>query len=85
MQSTQAMMTSAHAMWCNGHIRVIDVTKVTSSEVWAIVLHGCAAKSHVIMNTVTSDHCGASCGDGHGGKPLQVTKQSSEAKESATL
>ena len=54
MHNAQAMMTSAHAMYYNGHIKVIDMTRVKSSKVRTILLRDCHAKLHVIAGAVAS-------------------------------
>lgn len=67
MHNTRAMLMLAHFIWCNGHIRATDTTKVKLTKIRTIMQHGWDAKSHVIVNIVASAHCEIGCGGDHGG------------------
>ena len=49
-------MTSAHALYYNGHITVTDVTRVKSSKVGTILPRDHHAEFHVINGTIAGDH-----------------------------
>ena len=56
MHSTYAMMTSAHALYFNGNMKVIDVTRVKSSKIGTILPRNHHAELHVTVGTIASMH-----------------------------
>ena len=85
MRNTHTVLTSACAMQCNAHIKVTDATRVKSSKVRTIMQHDRNAKLYAIANAIASAHCKVARSHDHGGKLLQLAKQSSKAKGSTRL